>query len=256
MLSSARHIPAKPPPHSSHTTIPARRTQSFERGWYPSSVPTRRPPTRILLARHGQTETNRDGRFCGHSETNLTELGREQAAALGRRLRCIDIDAAYASDLSRAVETAAIVLEGRGIPVSVDPDLREIHYGEWEGQKERLVAKSHPEQWALLRAEDPAWRPPGGETIIEVRERTLAALRRIARRHEHQTVLVVTHGTALNCMLSGVLGMPPEYTFRFDVANCSLSEVQVRGRRMVVTLLNETAHLPQRAAGAAGAAHA
>lgn len=217
-------------------------------------MPTRpRPLTRILVARHGQTESNRAGVFCGHSETNLTPLGREQAAALGKRLACTEVHAAYTSDLSRAVETAAIVLEGRDIAVGIDHDLRELHYGEWEQQRERLVAKAHPEQFALMRAEDPAWRPPGGETIGEVRERTYRALGRIARRHTGQTVLVVTHGTAINCMLSAVLGMAPEYTFRFDVANCGLSEIHYRRRRLVVRALNDMSHLAGLPGPSAGA---
>lgn len=206
-------------------------------------MPSRRPPTRILVARHGQTESNRDGLFCGHSETNLTLLGREQAAALGRRIACYDIHAAYTSDLSRAIETAAIVLQGREVAVAVDADLRELHYGEWEMQRERLISKQHPEQFALMRAEDPAWRPPGGETIGEVRARTYRALSHIAGRHPHETVLVVAHGTAINCMVAEVLGMAPETTFRFDVANCGLSELQVRRRKLVVATLNDRSHL-------------
>ena len=204
----------------------------------------RKSPTRILVARHGQTESNRDGLFCGHSETALTQLGRDQAAALGRRLESVHIAAAYTSDFSRAIETAAIALHGRGLAPCVDPDLREIHYGEWEMQRERIVARSHPQQWKLMRAEDPAWRPPGGETILDVRARTAAALRRIVRAHTGQAVLVVTHGTAINCMFAEVLGMAPESTFRIAVANCGLSEVRARrGGRLVVSLLNDTHHL-------------
>jgi len=209
----------------------------------------RKPPTRILIARHGQTESNRDGLFCGHSETALTDLGREQARALGRRLADVGITAAYASDFSRAIETAQIALGERPLAPTVDPALRELHYGEWEMQRERLVRKSHPEQYALMRAEDPAWHPPGGENIHMVRQRTAAALARIARKHQNQTVLVVTHGTAINCMLSEVLGMAPEFTFRFDVANCGLSEVHLRSRRLVVVTLNDRSHLQGLTAG-------
>ena len=84
----------------------------------------RREPTRVLLVRHGQTVTNREGRFCGHSETALTDLGRKQAEALGRRLASVSIDAVYASDFSRAIDTAAIALAGREVQVHIDPGLR------------------------------------------------------------------------------------------------------------------------------------
>lgn len=203
----------------------------------------RPPPTRIFIARHGQTQTNREGRFCGHSETELTELGRRQAAALATRLRETPIDAVYTSDFSRAIVTAALAVDGRALPPHIDPGLRELHYGEWELQKERDVAKRYPEQHRLMRAEDPSWQPPGGETIGMVRARTFAALQRIAKAEQHHTVLIVSHGTAIHCMLAEVLGMAPSHTFRFDVANCGVSEVVMRRTTPVVASLNDTAHL-------------
>jgi len=203
----------------------------------------RKPPTRILITRHGQTVTNREGRFCGHFETQLTPLGVRQAQALGQRLGGVQVDAVYTSDLGRAVETAALILQGRRITPTIDPDLRELHYGQWEGRKGGEVAKAYPEQYKLMRAEDPGWRPPGGETIGEVRQRTFAALRRVAKAHQHQTVLIVTHGTAINCMISEALGVAPSHTFRFHVANCGLSEITMRRATPILSLLNDTAHL-------------
>ena len=128
-------------------------------------------PTRIFLARHGQTVTNREGRFCGHSETDLTPLGEAQARALGRRLAGTPIAACYTSDFARARRTAEFILEGRGIIPHVDPDLRELHYGEWELERESEIRRKYPAQYRLMRAEDPAWRPPGGESVPEVRAR-------------------------------------------------------------------------------------
>lgn len=204
---------------------------------------SRRSPTRVLIARHGETVSNREGRFCGHSETALTELGVEQARALGRRLAAERIDAAYTSDFSRAIDTAAIVLEGRGLRARVDPDLRELHYGDWEMQRERDIARAHRDEFRRMVAEDPAWQPPGGENVTLVRARTLRALEGIIARHRHETVLVVTHGTAINCLLAGVLGMDAAHTFRIEVANCGLSELVVRRGGPAVRFLNDTAHL-------------
>ena len=94
----------------------------------------KKPPTRIIITRHGQTVTNREGRFCGHSETELTDLGQLQARALGKRLADQDLRAVYTSGLGRAVLTAHLATEDRGVPVNVDPDLRELNYGEWQQQ--------------------------------------------------------------------------------------------------------------------------
>ncbi|HEY5476527.1 MAG TPA: histidine phosphatase family protein [Tepidiformaceae bacterium] len=202
-----------------------------------------RPPTRILLTRHGQTVANREGRFCGQSETPLTDFGVRQANALADRLAGTGIQAAYASDLSRASETAARIVDGRGLELMLDPRLREIFYGDWEMWREREIAKRDPEGFALMRAEDPAWRPPGGEAIAEVRGRTFAAIQAIAKRHAHQTVLVVSHGDALLALVAEVLAIPLEKTYRLEIANCSLSELSMRGGKLALVRLNDTSHL-------------
>jgi broad specificity phosphatase PhoE len=199
--------------------------------------------THIWIARHGQTVTNREGRFCGHSETDLTDLGRAQAAALGERLRATPLAAVYTSDYRRAIETAALAAAGRGLAPRVEPDLREVHYGEWELQKESEIRKSSPHQYRLMREEHPDWRPPGGEQLGAVRERTARALRQIAREHAGQHVLVVSHGTAIACMLSEVLAMAPTHTLRLETANCGLSLVLAQGERLAVAQLNETQFL-------------
>lgn len=203
----------------------------------------RKPPTRIFITRHGQTVTNVEGRFCGHAETTLTDLGREQARALGERLASITFGAVYTSDYSRAIETAAIVLGDRGPATIPEPAFRELHYGEWELEKGGVVARRWPEQHRLMRSRDPAWRPPGGENVAEVRARTFAALQRVIRRHRNQDVLIVTHGTAINCMIGEVLGSSIPATFNFEVNNCALSELAVHASKPVVVRLNDTAHL-------------
>lgn len=200
-------------------------------------------PARIWLTRHGETEANRTGLFCGHSETALTAKGEEQSRALGRRLAFVPIVAVYTSDLGRAMRTAALAMEGRTAAVAVDADLREISYGSWEMRKESEIRRESPEAFELMRRENPAWQPPGGETTAMVRERMLAAITRIAGRHKHEEVLVVTHGTALQCLFSGILGMAETHVFRVETANCGLSCVDIYGERMVVSLLNERAHL-------------
>lgn len=200
-------------------------------------------PTRIYLARHGQSEANIQGRFCGHADAPLTPRGLEQARALGRRLAGLRLDACYTSDLSRAIETARIALGERAITQGRDPDLREIHYGEWELVPESEARRTHPDCFAAMEAEDPAWQPPGGETLPAVIQRTGRALERILARHPGESVLVVSHGTAINCLLAGVLGLPLSHVFRVDVANCGLFELEERDGRLYAVRLNDTAHL-------------
>ena len=153
------------------------------------------------------------------------------------------IHAAYSSDFSRAIRTARFVLEGRGVALATDPALRELYYGEWEMERESAIRRSHPEQHRLMRAESPDWRPPGGENVAVVRQRMYTAVGRLMRRHRGEIVLVVSHGTAIACLLSEFLGMPLANTFRFDIANCALSEITVVRGHAFLSLLNDRSHL-------------
>jgi probable phosphoglycerate mutase len=139
--------------------------------------------TTILLARHGETEWNREGRWQGWSDQPLNDTGRDQARQLAERLRTTPFGAVYSSDLKRAHETAEIVAASHGHAVSLDPALREIDLGAWSG---------------LTRAEVDAQYPDGDRPGAETREahgaRVLAAVERIARAHPGDRVLVVAHG--------------------------------------------------------------
>ncbi len=147
--------------------------------------------TTLLLVRHGETDWNAAGRLQGQTDTLLTDHGRRQARKLAEELACDGIDAVYASDLARARETAEIVAARLGLPIVLDPDLRERDWGSWEG---------------LTSAERDAVELVG-ESAQAHRERVLRALRRIALDHPGQRVLVVTHGGSLRRVQAATLGI-------------------------------------------------
>jgi phosphoserine phosphatase len=170
--------------------------------------------TTILLARHGETDWNLNRRVQGHSDTPLNDTGRAQARALGEELAEERIDAVYSSDLIRAHETARAVAESRGLGVTAIRDLRERHFGTWEGLTDgEIFARFNP-------APDSSWGD--GETRDEMAERVLDALRRIAAAHPESRVLVVSHGGPLRAVLAhcGVDGIG-----RID--NCHVVRVEV-----------------------------
>ena len=200
--------------------------------------------TEVIVVRHAETYGNIEGRFCGHSETELTPKGVLQAQALGRRLKGQHFDAAYSSDLTRALYTARYAIEHHAEPLDprLDRDLREMHYGEWEGLQAKEIGERDAE---LLRDFFRMKLPgaPGGETIEQVRERTAAALRRVVDAHEGGQVLVVSHGNAIMAMLAELLGMPRESTWSFAVANTSITRLQFgRSGRVTLTGFNDHAH--------------
>jgi probable phosphoglycerate mutase len=147
--------------------------------------------TTLLLVRHGETDWNAEGRLQGHTDRPLNEHGRRQARALAEKLADQEIAAVYSSNLARALETAEIVAERLGLPVSVDADLREKNWGTWEG-----LTPSERERVAYA-----------GETTDEHRERTLRAVQRIADGNPGGRVVVVTHGGSVRRVQAAVLGM-------------------------------------------------
>jgi probable phosphoglycerate mutase len=154
----------------------------------------------MLLARHGQSEWNALGRWQGQADPPLSELGRRQAIAAAERLGTVD--AIVASDLDRAMTTAAIIAETLGVgPVLVEPRLRERSAGEWSG----LTRVEIEEQWPGYLAE--RRRPPGFESDESLLTRTVDALGDLARAHPEAELLVVTHGGVVYVLESDA-GLP------------------------------------------------
>jgi broad specificity phosphatase PhoE len=172
--------------------------------------------TTILLARHGETDWNREGRWQGWADPPLNETGRAQARALAAELRGTPFDAAYSSDLRRAAETAEIVAAPHNVPVVLDPDLREIDIGSWSGLTRAEIVERFPDG-----------RRPDGETHTEQATRVRAAVTRIARVHPGGRVLVVGHGGTIRSIHDLISGAPYH-----PIANCGVLEVHFRGDRL------------------------
>jgi len=157
--------------------------------------------TQLYLVRHGQTEWNIEGRYQGQADLPLNAAGRAQAMSLSQQLAGIQFAAVYSSDLRRARETAEILAAPSGMAVQLDPRLREIKLGEWEGQLVTEIVTRYPAAWAE-RLRDPLHaRAPGGESVAEVAARVAEAATAIAQAHPTGRVLVVSHGLALATLL-------------------------------------------------------
>jgi broad specificity phosphatase PhoE len=168
--------------------------------------------TTILLVRHGETDWNREGRFQGHADPPLNELGRQQARQLAEQLAPMPIDAVYSSDLKRARETAEIVAARKGLTVTVERGLREIDVGSWSG----LTRAEIEERFPGARHHD-------GETREAHLARIVAAAERIARDHPGERVLIVSHGGSLRALRGHALGAAPH-----PIPNCEVFQLRFR----------------------------
>jgi broad specificity phosphatase PhoE len=145
--------------------------------------------TTILLARHGESDWNRDRRWQGHADRPLTDLGREQARVLAGRLATTELDAVYSSDLQRARETAALVAELHGLPVRELSDLREVDVGSWSGLTRAEAEELFPDAFRRWTEGGEGW--DDGETYEQLSERVIGAVFEIAARHPDDRVLLV-----------------------------------------------------------------
>jgi broad specificity phosphatase PhoE len=157
--------------------------------------------TIILLARHGQSDWNAAHRWQGHADRPLTEKGREQARALAERLRHVELDAVYSSDLRRAGDTAAAVSN----EVIELPALREVDVGSWSGLTRAEAEERFPDGVARWREGFAGW--DDGETYEAMTDRVLGAVLEIARRQEEGRVLVVSHGGPIRALHAAALGL-------------------------------------------------
>ena len=171
----------------------------------------------ILLARHGETDWNRDGRFQGWADPPLNEAGRAQARVLAEQLRHTPFDAVYSSDLRRAHETAEIVAAPHGVEVVTDPGLREVDVGSWSGLTRAEIEERFPDA-----------ERHDGETREQHLTRVLETVERIARAHNGGRILVVSHGASLRALRRHCVGAPVQ-----RLENCAVYELHLRDDRLV-----------------------
>ena len=198
---------------------------------------------RLLIVRHGETPWNAQGRLQGHADIDLSEKGRQQAREVAKRLADTPIDVAYSSDLARAWHTAQIVLDRRDVPLKSTEGLRERYYGVFEGLTVEERQAQYPDEFAASLIKDLEFAPPGGETARGTFNRMTGVIGEIKKRHLNETVLIVGHGGSLRSAIIALMELPPEATWRFVMANCSLTVIDTYWDNAVLGLYNDTSHL-------------
>ena len=183
----------------------------------------------LLLARHGETDWNRDRRWQGSKGASLNADGRQQAHDLAARLD--RVDAVYSSDAARAYETAVILASRHGLPVTTDPRLGEVDFGLWEGLTREEIDDRFAGGFARWGSGESS-TPEGGESDAAMAERVIAALSEIAQRHStDERVLVVTSGGPIRAAQAHVRGID-QARARGEietVANCAFVEFVIDG---------------------------
>jgi broad specificity phosphatase PhoE len=200
---------------------------------------------RILLARHGETKWNAEGRYQGQVDVPLSDVGEAQARKLGDRLRDVRIDRAVASPLSRAKYTAELALgPSREAMLKLDSGFAEIAHGTWEGLLASEIGAMDGERLRAWREAPESVQMPQGESLQQVLDRSWAALQRAALDlGPEDTLLVVAHDAVNRVLLCRILGLPLSrlWSFRQAPTTINLLEGPDIGRLELVRL-NDCAH--------------
>jgi probable phosphoglycerate mutase len=162
--------------------------------------------TTILLARHGETDWNRENRFQGQADPPLNTAGREQARVLAEALAREPLAAVYTSPFRRAAETAEIIAVLHGLPVERVEELREVDVGSWQGLTRADLERRDPERFRRWLVEhEQGWAD--GETYEEMGRRVVPVLLGLAEQHDGRTILAVTHGGPIRAAIAAAAGI-------------------------------------------------
>jgi probable phosphoglycerate mutase len=184
-------------------------------------------PVRVLLARHGETVFNVEGRWQGQSDSPLTDRGRAQARELARALADEEIGAVYSSDLGRAYQTAFEVAAPHAISVLTDVRLREIHTGDWTGKNREQIDAEYPDGLHAWATTPSAYQIPNGEGLRDAQARTLAFFAERMPAHLGQTVVVISHGAVAQTILVAAMGLDIDALWLKErVDNCQISRLE------------------------------
>jgi len=199
---------------------------------------------RLILVRHGETESNRLGLALGRADVPLNERGRWQAERLALALASEPLVAVYSSPLARALETAQAIAEVHSLDVQVEAGLIEMDIGQAEGLTFSEMRERFPgllEVWA--GPEGPFQPLPGGERLVDVQQRAWDAVGRIAARHPGEVACAVTHNFVILTVLATVMKIGLADFRRLRHAVGAISELDITPARARIVRLNDTCHL-------------
>jgi 2,3-bisphosphoglycerate-dependent phosphoglycerate mutase len=194
-----------------------------------------------VLIRHGETEWNRDGLYQGQLDSPLTATGIRQAQAMAARLAGKKFDALLSSDSGRTRHTAEIIAQSIGLDIRTDPRLRERHLGIFQGLVKNEIATRYPDEYEAYTRGASDYAIPGGESAHQVQDRMVACLREW--RSAAETLVVVSHGGALNVLLRYILGLSLSGLRPFKLLNTAYNRIVFEDDRWQVETLGDISHL-------------
>jgi 2,3-bisphosphoglycerate-dependent phosphoglycerate mutase len=199
--------------------------------------------TRITAIRHGETAWNVDTRIQGQLDIGLNAKGRWQAERAGAALAEDDIDVVYSSDLWRAYDTALSVAKPHGLMVQTDEALRERGFGEFQGKTFAEIEATLPEQALQWRKRLPDFAPPGGESLLQLTQRVVLCIQRLADQNAGKHIAIVSHGGVMDVLYRAATGLEIQAARTWDLRNASINRLLWNGERLTLVGWADTSHI-------------
>ena len=184
-------------------------------------------------------------RFRGRADIDLDEAGMKQAEAAGARIAEWQVSAIYSSPLRRALTTAEILARPFGLDVKLLPGIIDIDYGEWQGLSPEEAAAKDNGLYATWMQSPHKVRFPGGESLLEVRERAASAVEGLITQHPKETIALVSHKVVCKALILSLLGVDNSHFWQITQDVCAVNLFEVRGGVPSALLLNDTCHLEE-----------
>ena len=197
----------------------------------------------IILVRHGETDWNTQQVFRGRVDVPLNKVGRAQAESVGVSLHDRAIDALYSSPLSRALETAHMLAEGRNIQVEPERGFIDIDFGAWQGLSHQKVKERYKDLYTTWMNEPHKVTFPGGESLEEVKVRSQKALVKTVANNPGRTVAIVSHRVVNKVLLCSIIGLDLSHFWYIRQDTCAVNSFEYKDGNYYLTLLNDTCHL-------------
>jgi len=199
--------------------------------------------SKVYLVRHGQTAWNVGEIFRGRADIPLDETGKQEVHLAGEALKDQTLHAIYSSPLSRSIETAENIAKFHDIPVTPFDAIIDISYGEWEGLENQEVKEKYPELHSLWHREPHKIKFPGGESLEEVRIRTMTGLEGLLLQHKDENFVLVAHRVPNKVICCALLGLDNSHFWRIQQDTASTNLFIYRDGQWIIAFLNDTSYL-------------
>jgi len=197
----------------------------------------------VILVRHGETDLNAGEIFRGRVDVDLNEEGMKQAELLGDYLGGEKIDLVYSSPLKRAVKTAEAIARPHNLEVNVVENLIDFNYGEWQGIPLREIREKYGELYRDWEDTPEQVRVPGGESLEDVRRRTLPFIEDAVMRFGEGKIVFVSHRVVHKVLICNLLGLGNAHFWNVRLDTCGITRFLCGEGRLVLAGHNDTSHL-------------